>query len=387
MNWSLRNTLVLSCRYRLALLLLAGLTGGCGQDGIKVYTVPKEQPSQIAQPPLPANHPDIAATTVAPQLKWKTPDGWKELQPGQFRVASFKVTNQEGKQADVSVIPLPGVAGGDFSNVNRWRGQVGQPPLSEEELKTLAQPVELAGQSATLYEQNGNNPAGEPTRILAVVQHRDGMAWFFKMTGDSQLVAQEKSAFVEFLKSVQFVAGAAMAAMPATSAPMPGGTLPAGHPDISATPPGAPSVGVSSAGRPQWTVPPGWEEVPGGQFLVAKFTITGAGNAQAAVNVSASAGNGGGLAANVNRWRKQLGLGELSNDELAKVAKVIETTSGQATLVEINGQDPRSSQPTALVGVMVIQPGQAWFYKLMGNALIVAAQKDAFTKFVQEVKY
>ena len=387
MNWSLRNTLDLSCRYRLALLLFAVLTGGCGQDGIKIYTVPKEPPSQIAQPILPADHPDIPAAAVAPQLKWKTPDGWKELPPAEFRVASFKVTNQDGKQADVSVIPLPGGAGGDFSNVNRWRGQVGQPPVSEEELKTLAQPVELAGQPAALYEQNGENPAGEPTRILAVVQHRDGMAWFFKMTGDSQLVAQEKSAFVEFLKSVQFVAGEATAMRPAAPAPIGDGSLPAGHPDISGVPPGAANVGVSSAGRPQWAVPSSWKEVPGGQFLVAKFTITGEGNAQAAVNVSSSAGNGGGLAANVNRWRKQLGLGELSNDELAKVAKVIETTSGRATLVEMNGQDARSGQPTSLVGVMVVQPGQAWFYKLMGDAPIVAAQKDAFTKFVQEVKY
>ena len=386
-NGSLPNSRNFSRRHGLTLLLAAALSGGCGQDGIKAYTVPKEEPAQAAPGNLPADHPDVGTAAAAPQLKWTTPVGWKELQPGEFRVASFKVTNQDGKQADVSVIPFPGDAGGDFSNVNRWRGQVGQPPVSEEELKTLAQPVELAGQPATLYEQNGENPAGEPTRILAVVQHRDGMAWFFKMTGDSQLVAQQKSAFVEFLKSVQFVAGAAMEAMPATSAPMPGGTLPAGHPDISATPPGAPSVGVSSAGRPQWTVPPGWEEVPGGQFLVAKFTITGAGNAQAAVNVSSSAGNGGGLAANVNRWRKQLGLGELSNDELAKVAKVIETTSGQATLVEMNGQDARSGQATALVGVMVVQPGQAWFYKLMGNAQIVEAQKDAFTKFVQEAKY
>jgi hypothetical protein len=134
-------------------------------------------------------------------------------------------------------------------------------------------------------------------------------------------------------------------------------------------------------------VPGGWKEVPGGQFLAAKFLINGDGGGQAAVNVSSSAGTGGGVAANVNRWRKQLGLGELSGDELAKVVRSITTTSGQATLVEMNGTDARSGQPASLVGAIVLQPGQAWFYKLMGDAPTVGAQKEAFTAFVQQVEY
>ncbi len=304
-----------------------------------------------------------------------------------MRVASFKVAGTDGKQADVSVVPLPGEAGGDFSNVNRWRGQVSLPPVSEDELTKLAQSVELAGQPADLYEQDGKNPAGEPTRILAVIQRRDGMAWFFKMTGDSQLVAAEKPNFVEFLKSIQFTAGEAVAAGPASSAPFAGGSLPAGHPDISAVP---------SVRFPTWPPRPAGRsgtsrrlgrKFPGGQFLVAKFAITGEGGGQAAVNVSSSAGNGGGVAANVNRWRKQLGLGELSADELAKVVRPITTTSGQASLVEMSGTDARSGQPASLVGAIVLQPGQAWFYKLMGDAPTVTSQKEAFTAFVQGAEY
>jgi len=71
-----------------------------------------------------------------------------------------------------------GTAGGDLGNVNRWRGQVGQQPVSAEELLKLAQSVVVAGQPATLYEQSG-----ESNRILAVIQHRGDTAWFFKMTG------------------------------------------------------------------------------------------------------------------------------------------------------------------------------------------------------------
>ena len=327
---------------------------------------------------MPANSPDLAGPAAGPQLKWKTPAGWQEIPPGTMRVASFKVAGADGKQADVSVIPLPGGAGGDFSNVNRWRGQVGLAPVDEAELVKLAQPVEVAGQPAALYEQPGDS-----VRILAVIQHREGTAWFFKMTGDSQLVAQSKPAFVDFLKSVQFIDGVTLPAQP----PVAAGELPAGHPDLAGPQPATAPAMLSNEGKLNWTVPAGWQEVSGGQFLIAKFLIAGADNAQAAVNVSSSAGNGGGLAANVNRWRKQLGLSELSGDELAKSVQSITTAAGPATLVEMAGTDARTSQPAALVGIMVLRPEQAWFFKLMGAPFVVNAQKDTLVEFVRGVKY
>ncbi len=345
MSRKLLNTL--SLLKLTGILLSVGLAIGCGQDGIKAYTVSKES----APPTEMSAVPEHAAPTSGTQLKWKTPDGWQEIPPGTMRVASFKVTGADGKQADVSVIPLPGSAGGDFSNVNRWRGQVGLAPVTEEEFAKLTQPVEIAGQPGALYEAVGDSGC-----ILAAIQHREGTVWFFKMTGDGSLVTQVKPVFVEFLKSVQFVTGE---------------TMPVAVPE------------VVSNGKPNWSVPTGWQEVSGGQFLVAKFVITGTGGAQAGVNVSSSASDGGGLAANVNRWRKQLGLSELTGEELAKSVQSL----GPVTLVEMVGQDARTSQPAALVGAMVSQAGQMWFYKLMGEAKVVAAQKTAFIQFVQGVKY
>ena len=346
---------------------------------------------------LPSGHPDIsaggpaAAPAATPRLSWTKPEGWNEAPPGQMRAASFNVKGDGGKQADVSVIPLPGAAGGDLANVNRWRGQVGLGSLSAEELAKTAEAVEIAGQPAQLYDVAGAaSGSGDPTRILGVIQQRDGTAWFFKMTGNDPLVAKEKSAFVAFLKSVKYEAGEAATSLPASHPPIGGETLPSGHPDISTTPsiPAAPSTAaVSSEGKPKWEVPAGWKEIPGGQFLVAKFTLTGDGAAQAAVNVSMSAGDGGGLAANVNRWRGQLGQTPWTAAELQQQAKEIPVATGTATLIEMSGTDGRTGQPASLVGAMVVQSGQAWFYKLMGDAKVVESQKAAFTKFVQTVKY
>ena len=377
------------------------LVAGCHRDTVKVYRVAKDedqsqQPTAPAMstdtpnPSLPPGHPDISSAPgsalpagsrpALPQLTWKTPDGWTEAPAGEMRVASFKIQGSNGKSADVSVIPLPGLpASTDDANVNRWRGQVSLSPVSPEELKKSAENVQAGGQPAQLYDIAGTNPGGgNAERILGVIQHRDEVAWFFKMTGDADLVEQQKPAFVAFLSSVQFAAAPSTAELPPSHPAM-------GDMGMGAMP--AATGPISSEGKPDWQVPAGWQEVPGGQFLVAKFTLPGEGGASAAVNVSNAAGEGGGLTGNVNRWRGQLGLGQLSDDDVTKLVTTIDVEGGKASLVDLSGKDARTGQAVRLIGVIVPQSGQTWFYKLMGNAKVVESQKDAFTQFVKGVKY
>lgn len=376
-------------------LLLALVLSACGQKDARVYEVPKEGQPAMAQGTLPPGHPDMSMGGMPalppgpppPKVGYAKPEGWTEVAPGQMRAASFNVKNDAGKQADVSVIPLPGMAGGDESNVNRWRGQVGLGNLSAEELQKTAETVEIGGQPAQLFDLAGTGSgSGDPTRVLGVIQHREGTAWFFKMTGDDALVAKEKAAFVAFLKSINFEASASDASLPAGHPPIDNPPLPAGHPEVPTTTAAAQTTAVARDGKPQWTVPAGWKEIPGGQFLIAKFTV-GEGKTPTAVNVSMSAGDGGGLLANVNRWRGQLGQSPWSETELQKQASEIALPEGKATVVELSGTDGRTGQAATVVGAVVPRGGQTWFYKLMGDAKTVESQKAAFTQFVKEVKY
>ena len=366
-------------RKRWLLLLPLAFIAGCGRDDIQVYKVGKEAQQSAPNPAggnMPPGHPDVSG--AMPKLQWKLPSGWEEITPGAMRLASFKVAGPDGKQADVGIFPLPGMAGSDLANVNRWRGQVGLPPVSEEELPKQAETLQIGGSQGQLYDLPGQDPtSGAKVRILAAISRRDAVAWFFKMNGEAQLVAQQKPNFIEFLKSLTF--------------PVDNGQpeLPPAHPPISEAGAGAPpaSGAVSGEGKPAWQVPAGWQEVPGGQFLVAKFSIAGPDNAQATVNVSSSAGTGGGLLANVNRWRGQLGLTPLANPDLGKESWSFPVGTGQGTLVDMSGTDARTGQKTRLIGAIVPQGGQTWFYKLMGNPQLAEQQKEAFTKFVQTVKY
>ena len=85
---------------------------------------------------MPATMPDglpAPDNSGQPTLQYTLPAGWEKKALTQMRVASFGIS-EDGKQADVSVIPLAGMAGGDPANVNRWRGQVGLAALPEADI-------------------------------------------------------------------------------------------------------------------------------------------------------------------------------------------------------------------------------------------------------------
>ncbi len=345
------------------------LLSGCGRPTITSYKVPKEQLAPHTHETHSPNDGHDHGES-APKIAWTTPKGWEEVAPGEMRAASFRIVDA-GKIIDVGIVPLPGLAGKDLDNVNRWRGQVGAEPITEEEMNKLGEPVTVAGQETQLFDQAGENPAsGDKTRILAAILRKDGVAWFFKATGDDELVVKNKPAFIEFLKSIQFRRPSA---------------LPSDHPPIGGAPANSAATGqMQRAGGPQWEVPGGWQEVPGGQFLVAKFNLPGG---QAAVNVSTSTGDGGGVAGNVNRWRKQIGLQDLAPAELEKGLTMLDGPAGKAILVDMSGTDARTGEPTRIIGVVVPLKDETWFYKLMGEPQTVEQEKATFTRFITSAKY
>lgn len=365
---------------------------GCGRDSVKVYHVDNQDAASPALPPVPAPTPGAMPATMPdglstpdnsglPTLQYTLPTGWEQKPPTQMRVASFNIS-QNSKNADISVIPLAGMAGTDPANVNRWRGQVGLGQLPDAELAGMAEKIVVVGEPADLYDIAGATPgSGDAQRILAVIFHRAGVSWFFKMMGDADLVEQQKAAFVGFLKSVSF-------GPPSSGAPSPidGDQLPAGHPPIGDVNGVVSPMNVDAAAKPGWTVPAGWQEGPPEQFLTAKFVIAGADGTEAAVNVSALAGDGGGLPANVNRWRHQIGLGPMTDADAANLPS-LNVSGGRAAMVDMSGTDGRTGKVTRLIGVVLPHGDQTWFYKLMGDAEIVAQQEDAFIQFVQSAKY
>jgi hypothetical protein len=291
------------------------------------------------------------------------PEGWQEKAPSEMRIASFTALGPNGQSADVSVIPLP-IVGRDLELVNMWRSQVRLPATTDPGAVSQAQPITIGADPGRLFDFASEQPmiGKSRQRILVAMLTRGMMSWFFKMTGEDAFVASQKEKFLQFLKSVSFVENG---------------------PDQMAAAPAAQNENTNTL----WTIPPGWQSMPPSQFLLAEFSVSGANGAKAEVNVAELDGEGGGLLANVNRWRGQLGLAAVGENDLPQLAQSLDVPGGRATLVDFAGVNAKTGAPTRLVGAVVSQNGRTWFYKLMGDGPIVAQQKDTFTKFIQSANY
>jgi len=110
-------------------------------------------------------------------------------------------------------------------------------------------------------------------------------------------------------------------------------------------------------------------------------------NGKAEISVSVLSGDGGGLLANMNRWRGQVGLAPVAESELDKQVSSLDVIGGKAMLVDMNGQNPETGQKVRLISAIVPREGLTWFYKLMGDEAAAGREKAAFIKFVQSARY
>ena len=335
------------------LFLLTALLAGCGNNQIQVYQVPKEK------------------------SRWLVPAGWEEQPAEKMRVASFHIHGENNREADVAVIPFPGLGGTDLQFVNLWRQQLKLAPISQDELASQLEKVAIGESTGKLFDLAAAEPAGESgqqNRIMVAVLASEGMTWFFKMAGDARLVAREKPAFIQFLRSFSLVEAAKIAQ--AMAAGQHSQTARAENPPEPEEPPQL----------PEWEVPSGWKpQPPPNEMVLASFALADAEGGKAVLSVSVLGAMSGGMLANVNRWRGQIGLGEVDATELAKLVRPLDEKEGSATLVDMTGE--RNGQKTRIIGAVVPKNGRTWFYKIMGNERVAEQEKAAFLKFLQTARY
>jgi hypothetical protein len=168
-------------------------------------------PKQAASP-LPDPHAGItgmgmgavADDASGAEPKWSAPTNWNETAPGPMVKKSYSIAGEAGQKAVVSISVLTGEGGGTLANVNRWRGQLGLPPIAEDALPKTAESLETPGGKATLVDFTGTDVAGQPIRMVAVSVALAGQTWFYKLSGPGALVGREKDAFVKFVQSVRY---------------------------------------------------------------------------------------------------------------------------------------------------------------------------------------
>ena len=132
-----------------------------------------------------------------------------------------------------------------------------------------------------------------------------------------------------------------------------------------------------------WTAPANWQSKPATTMRKATYTIAGDG-AEADLSITAFPGDVGGELANVNRWRGQVGLGDLTAAQLAGATQHFDANGLHLTVVDYPGQGAAAAQ--RLLGAIVPVGSETWFFKLLGPAALVGREREAFMEFLKSIR-
>jgi hypothetical protein len=138
-------------------------------------------------------------------------------------------------------------------------------------------------------------------RLLAALFPRgDERTWAFRLSGAEGDIAPHAGAFERFLETVRF--------------------------DDKGDPP------------VRWTVPEGWKEEPGRDLRYATLRLGAASQAPELTVTKLEGKDAGSVLANVNRWRGQLGLRPVADEELGQFCKPLKIEGAEGTLVDMVGR-------------------------------------------------
>jgi hypothetical protein len=335
---------------------------------IKVYRVskapleqsaPQQQdaamPTNTAAPRMPGGLAPAAETAVA------TPPNWEPQPLSQMRQASFLVKGDNGTVSDVSFVSLGSAAGNVLENVNRWLGQLGQSPITEEKLGETAQRLHTSLGDVTIVDLAGLPDNADPARdgrIIAAMVTTANATLFFKMRGNADLAEAQKG---DFIKWVAGVCDAQTQAGPSQMA--------AAAPQTTSAPP------------IKWKTPEGWTEVPPSSMRYASFSAPADEGSKIDISVVTFPGDGGSDADNINRWRGQMGLAPVDANAVTSQVAPLKTGDTTFSTTDIAGNNTRT------VAAWTRRDGRVWFFKATGPDGAVEKEKPNFVKFIESVRF
>ncbi len=132
-----------------------------------------------------------------------------------------------------------------------------------------------------------------------------------------------------------------------------------------------------------WSLPEGWTETRTSGMTISR--ITPSGDSGVAVTLTRLGGTGGSLTANISRWGSQLGIPQMSDDDLGAVQKEFSHSESDVVLVDFNVL-PSTGESSMKVYIFRY-PDFSLFLKAMGPKDALAALSDNIEKFAQSISY
>ena len=345
------------------LVLIVPGTFFCGcnrsEDEIKVYRLakPSGEAESIEKDAIASTNAPVKSTlerVPAPMGDVPVPTNWEPRPLSEMRQASFLVKGENGALADISFVKLGPAAGDVLDNVNRWLGQLGQPPVTPEKLTELIQKLPTMRGEVDVVDLSGKPEDGDASkdgRIIGAIASDEGTS-FFKMRGNAALVGAEKENFLKWIAAIRANAGGDATQLAAPTSDKP---------------------------HIKWEVPSDWSPAPASAMRYASFAAPSDSGGKIDISVVTFPGDGGDDLGNINRWRQQLGLPPAD----ANTSNIVPLKTNETTFstIDLAGASART------VAAWTRKDGRAWFFKLTGPPDSVEKEKPNFVKFLQSVRF
>lgn len=147
------------------------------------------------------------------------------------------------------------------------------------------------------------------------------------------------------------------------------------------------SVGAASADNSPgvlYDTPEGWTPTEAGGVRRAAFEVV-SGTHKVEVTGMQLPGQVEALLPNVNRWRRQVQLGQITQADLEKMIKPLPVAGTDGSYVELVG--PEGAKPRlAMLAVLATLDGKSWLFRMIGDADLALREKQHFEGFVRSVK-
>ncbi len=135
-----------------------------------------------------------------------------------------------------------------------------------------------------------------------------------------------------------------------------------------------------------WEVPAGWVELAPTQMRMVNLKVGDEGECYLTI----LGGDGGGITGNVNRWRGQIGLGELSDSEVAALPKM-DVLGREASLVDLRGSytgmGSAAREDWALLGAITTSSRFTLFVKFIGPQALLEREAAGFESFCSSLVF
>ena len=128
----------------------------------------------------------------------EVPNGWNLAAADAFSKIAFEVHDGDDT-ARITVSSLAAGGGQRLPNVNRWRRQMGLEPTTEDRLADELTSIAVGGHTGHYMKFDGPDKSLQGSMVK-----RGAQMWFFKLSGNHDLVQRETERFRVFLDSFEF---------------------------------------------------------------------------------------------------------------------------------------------------------------------------------------